>query len=86
LEALAHILAYPPELVLLDNKVKAPREISLLQHLHEHHPELPIIAFVSSTHPATEKDPLVAATLRKPFKISHLLQELQRVLGTRNVA
>lgn len=89
LEAMAALMGHPFDLVLLDNEMYTPRGIPLLRQIRERYPSLPIIAISepSAGEPALDALQMGAqACLVKPFRLEQLFQELERLIGRRNVA
>ncbi|MBI2431381.1 MAG: HDOD domain-containing protein [Candidatus Hydrogenedentes bacterium] len=89
LEAMAALMGYPIDAVLLDLHLYTPRGIPLLHQIRERYPDLPVIALASADAADEIADATqlgVHACLRKPFRLEQLFQELTHLLQHRHVA
>ncbi len=89
LEAMAAVMGYRLDLVLLDLSIRGYGGESPLQQIRERSPSLPVIGLCGPlAHDDAEEALQLGATrcLQKPFKIETLLAEIRRILSARNVA
>jgi CheY-like chemotaxis protein len=80
-EALARIVASPPQLILTEWNLPAMPAPRLVQWVAQRRPDgdIPVIILANSVE-VEGSIPKVAGVLRKPFSLPELIQEVRRVL------
>lgn len=83
-EAMAAVRHSSPDLVLMDIRMPEMDGISATRHIHQQHPQLPIIAMTAGVFdkdPGSFRNAGFSAYLDKPFKRAELLQLIADHLG-----
>ena len=89
LEALATLLGFPVDLVLLDLAVSQVQGVPPLRYIAERFPALPVVvtsSFASSEEAQAARQLGARGYLPKPFEVERLLGEVEHILRSRNVA